>query len=867
MGDRYQPDHRRGNERPREYYERQDRYRQQDYYEERSRGDGYAFRGAAEQREPQQYRSQEQFTFRAPAPGAPRFPAEDRYAQSQPQQSQPQQSRARREDPRRRQERRPPPGARNGGTQGYRGRGGFRPRPAHNRDILSKTGRETTPELLDGMYIDGEARFREVDSSSEESSDASSDDEVIDLTRDSDEDAEAPRKRTKVEAQPETAAPKWSNPDPYTVLPPPETLGAPKKDIVQVIRKAKVDAAPKADEQNAVKENADFISLNFDDDFENDEMSDESAAPVEGPRATSGFSHRDEFHAKHLSTQATPQARSTSNRTNGKLPSLPPAMTSGDPPSPPPGFVMPTDEELMAQYAVGGKGKKRKHGDIQSNTDHDLVEEWEANHTNPTPWCTMDHSRTANSGLRLHKEICDFYDFVRPYEYEEAVRQALIKRIEKATRQAYINGAKDVDIKCFGSFAAGLYLPTADMDLVAVSPGYMSYGRKTFCQAGTPMHKLSNYLQNAGIAAPGGVAVIARAKVPIIKFSDKASGIKVDISFENDSGLHANKTFQEWKAQFPAMPVVVVLIKQMLAMRGLNEVFSGGIGGFTIICLVVSMMQLMPELQSGSMDQELHYGDLLLNFLDLYGNKFDIRSTGITLNPPGYFDKINSPRLKQNPNRLTIVDPNRADNDISGGSSKIDAVLDCFRHAHAKLQRRLAQIHQGRNVEDSILGCVWGGNYTSFIHQREKLSMLHRGYVVSPPLPPAPMPAPKANASGKGKKQAAKQIKKQTQAFVPAQQDSLPPKPVAHAHPLPPKPAAQLQQPLSQNGAGSGSSAPPAKEKKRKRAAKRAKQFKEQFPHVPDVPEKLKPQDVKRLCTKHGIDPDDFNREHRLGPA
>jgi len=280
------------------------------------------------------------------------------------------------------------------------------------------------------------------------------------------------------------------------------------------------------------------------------------------------------------------------------------------------------------------------------------------------------------------------------------------------------------------------------MDLVAVSPEYLSRMQKTYGQGAGQMFNLARYFENTGIAPPRGVVVITKARVPIIKFADKRTGIKVDISFENDSGLRANRTFQDWKAQFPAMPVIVVLIKQLLAMRGLNEVFSGGIGGFTVICLVVSMMQLMPELQSGAMDPQLHYGDLLLNFLDLYGNRFDIRRTGIVMDPPGYYDKRRTPHQGQTAERLTIIDPNRRDNDISGGSKRIDDVLDCFRSAHAKIQRRLALLHEGEDVEESILGCVWGGNYASFIRQREKLSMLHRGYAVSPP-PPPPAPLPK----------------------------------------------------------------------------------------------------------------------------
>jgi non-canonical poly(A) RNA polymerase PAPD5/7 len=270
------------------------------------------------------------------------------------------------------------------------------------------------------------------------------------------------------------------------------------------------------------------------------------------------------------------------------------------------------------------------------------------------------------------------------------------------------------------------------MDLVAVSSQYLQNGRKVFCQSKSSLWKLSSYLQNQNMAAPATMTVVARAKVPIIKFTEKQTGIKVDISFENDTGLVALDTFAQWKEKYPAMPVIVVLIKQMLAMRGLNEVFLGGLGGFSIICLVVSVMQHMPEIQSGNMDPELHYSDVLLNFLDLYGNKFNLETTGIVMDPPGYFDKVNHPHPKQNQYRLTVIDPNNPDNDISGGSNKIATVFQCFRTAHSEIQRRLAQIHSGENIEDSILGVVLAGNYTSFINQRNRLSMLHGGQVARP---------------------------------------------------------------------------------------------------------------------------------------
>lgn len=77
------------------------------------------------------------------------------------------------------------------------------------------------------------------------------------------DDEAAPRKRMRVESpKPEITRPKWSNPDPYTALPADENYNGPKKDIVQLIRKAKVDAASQHETTNGVREGIDFISFN-----------------------------------------------------------------------------------------------------------------------------------------------------------------------------------------------------------------------------------------------------------------------------------------------------------------------------------------------------------------------------------------------------------------------------------------------------------------------------------------------------------------------------------------------------------------------------------------------------------------------------
>ena len=210
----------------------------------------------------------------------------------------------------------------------------------------------------------------------------------------------------------------------------------------------------------------------------------------------------------------------------------------------------------------------------------------------------------------------------------------MIERIQKVVKGELPN----CNVHCFGSFAAGLYLPNADMDLVVISNSYRDSGEKAACHTNTAMRRFGSYLGRT-IAEPDSIEVITGAKVPIIKFVDRATAIRVDVSFENDTGIIANDTFALWKRLFPAMPVLVTIIKQFLMIRGLNDVATGGLGGFSVTCLVTSMLQNMPRVQTGELIPEHHLGEMLIEFLDFYGNQLDIARTGISMNPPGYFDK------------------------------------------------------------------------------------------------------------------------------------------------------------------------------------------------------------------------------------
>jgi len=181
------------------------------------------------------------------------------------------------------------------------------------------------------------------------------------------------------------------------------------------------------------------------------------------------------------------------------------------------------------------------------------------------------------------------------------------------------------------------------MDLVCVSDEYMRGGYKKLGQSTSAVFKFSNWLQIEKLPIPGSVEVVAKAKVPLVKYVDRLTGLKVDISFENDTGLTANHTFQDWKADQPAMPIIVTIIKHFLAMRGLNEPVNGGIGGFSVICLVQSLLEMLPNAgrdeNAAQMVPEHHLGEILMEFFQLYGINFNWETTAIQLNPHAYVSK------------------------------------------------------------------------------------------------------------------------------------------------------------------------------------------------------------------------------------
>uniref|UniRef100_A0A8C1NMZ8 Terminal nucleotidyltransferase 4A n=1 Tax=Cyprinus carpio TaxID=7962 RepID=A0A8C1NMZ8_CYPCA len=310
--------------------------------------------------------------------------------------------------------------------------------------------------------------------------------------------------------------------------------------------------------------------------------------------------------------------------------------------------------------------------------------------------CTPWKSRNYSEGIvGLHEEIKDFYEYISPRPEEEHMRLEVVARIHRVIKDLWPNA----EVQVFGSFSTGLYLPTSDIDLVVF--GHWET---------LPLWTLEEALRKRKIADENSVKVLDKATVPIIKLTDLHTEVKVDISFNVQNGVKAAKLIKDFKQQFPVLPYLVLVLKQFLLQRELNEVFTGGIGSYSLFLMVVSFLQLHYREDACSSNPNL--GVLLIEFFELYGRHFNYLKTGIRIKDGGSYlakDEVQKGMLDgYRPSMLYIEDPLQPGNDVGRSSYGAMQVKEAFDYAYVVLSHAVSPIakHYPNNKSESILGRI-----------------------------------------------------------------------------------------------------------------------------------------------------------------
>ncbi|XP_057845495.2 uncharacterized protein LOC131054877 isoform X2 [Cryptomeria japonica] len=281
---------------------------------------------------------------------------------------------------------------------------------------------------------------------------------------------------------------------------------------------------------------------------------------------------------------------------------------------------------------------------------------------------TDAHRRIRSPVLLLHQEIMDLCHFLSPTPEEQAARIAAVERVSGVIKYIW----PDCQVKVFGSFGTGLYLPSSDIDVVILDSDVQ------VPQNG--LQALAKALLQKSLATK--IQVIGKARVPIVKFIEKKSNVAFDVSFDVQNGPEA--------AEF-------------------IKVYSGGIGSYALLVMLITHLQVHWRQHSStdrSMILEDNLGILLIDFFDLYGHKLNAWDVGVSCRSGGQFfpKRLRGFRNSKQPHLLSVEDPQAPENDIGKTSYNIYKVRAAFVMAHRQLT--YISVDDLGSPQHSILGRI-----------------------------------------------------------------------------------------------------------------------------------------------------------------
>ena len=293
---------------------------------------------------------------------------------------------------------------------------------------------------------------------------------------------------------------------------------------------------------------------------------------------------------------------------------------------------------------------------------------------------------------------------------------------------------ESVEVHVIGSCATELFLPESDIDLVVRNPK----NKPTLTIQ--DLHTLGTQLQSVSSS----IQIISTASVPLIKLVDNLTTFTVDITLNIDTGLYSTSLVLAYLHTYPVLRPLTIVLKQFLKMRGLNDLYTGGLPSYTLILMIVSFLQFYkpndsdsdsdsddsngssthhsypngvttnntalnhhnvsahsnnghhrPSHRSATHSPDL--GHYLLSFFELYGRTFPYNAVGIRVRDEGgYFPKHSRKWLHlHNPELLCLENPL---------DTSIDLGFKVF---------RIADIRQAFSQAYELLSSSGGGSFTS----------------------------------------------------------------------------------------------------------------------------------------------------------
>ncbi|KAK8802060.1 hypothetical protein WA158_006455 [Blastocystis sp. Blastoise] len=303
------------------------------------------------------------------------------------------------------------------------------------------------------------------------------------------------------------------------------------------------------------------------------------------------------------------------------------------------------------------------------------------------PWLTSVESvRLFNVEplARLHEELLDLVQWLHLDCVDTALRETVYQDIRELVHSNY----KDAEVYVFGSYATQISLPNSDIDMMIDG-----------IDGDIGLQKFASIIKSCGMSSY--MEKITHARVPIIKFKHKKTGLMVDICFNQTSSLSTTLYLRDQLDTYIYLRPLVLIMKYMLYQRDLNETYGGGMGSFLTCMTVLAFLQY--ENREKTEDNSL--GQKFLRLLNFYSYILNTDQVGITLlEGGGFFDK--SEHGFENGKdgfMLCIENPTDVTLDVGKGCYRYNLIKVFFTHCLRTLVYNLSHADSVHSMLENII--------------------------------------------------------------------------------------------------------------------------------------------------------------------
>ena len=408
-----------------------------------------------------------------------------------------------------------------------------------------------------------------------------------------------------------------------------------------------------------------------------------------------------------------------------------------------------------------GKNRRRQFAGPKLHTRDYFLAQWapssEVRYSEKYPWMKhMNPNVQPELGGRptgieeLGREIDAFYLYSQPSTQEKQAAELAVQEISTAIQRVDQN----IKIDVVGSRATGLHMPMSDIDL-NISTSLTTSSTWVIKEL---LLKVASCLvadsRKKGLFRS--VTNRFRSKIPLVTGRHASTHLEFQVQSTIDVFLSMQQTMS-FINEFPTLPKLFVLLKQMLTMRGLNLGPAQGITSYPLLVMIVAALKF----SEGRVDRR-DVGAHLLFFLDMY-SEIDFTTTAISFSPLQYVVKRHPhsatlPQIQSaapTPDNVTVSrknsereprdvdarrrfatvkpdaeflmclqDPADLQNDLGKAAFRIKEIQTTFIRARQELKAALHAWDGGeeKNRPEPLLAPCIGGDYRIFENARYDLA-------------------------------------------------------------------------------------------------------------------------------------------------